>query len=300
MDRDRAGARNDHRRSAGPSRHDGSSATDGAEPRVWSVVCHAGGHVGVLPARAGCTAIRDGRAFTGGYSRSADVHGQLDGCGKIAGSAAAAADYLQGPEPGESGDAGGCHRHCGDAGDASGEDVLVPGDDHYSVDFWGDDDHSDWRRGHANGDFAVEFLRGTFGSGNGIRARKQAADHRRGARWRIRFHSLREHVEGHEPFVHECAVWCVRPGTANRGGRQGSAAGAERVAGRSGGNFGGSEQSGNCAGLRHGRGAGATQGTRTLRRADEAGRRREVRHTPGGRTHARTHECAARRGRHSV
>ena len=53
-------------------------------------------------------------------------------------------------------------------------------------------------------------------------------------------------------------------------------------------------------GLRHGGGAGAAQGPRAVRPADEARRRREVRDSSGGRPHAGPHERAAGRGRHSV
>src|SRR5215469_9756432 len=213
MDRDRAGAGNDYRHTPGTRGDDGSPPTDRTEPRVWSVVRHAGGHVGILPARTGCAAVHDGRAFSGSHSRGADVYGKFDGRGKIAGSAATAADHLPGPEHREPRNAGGCHRHCRDAGDASGKDLLISRDDHYSADFWGDDDHPDWRRGHANGYLALELLRGTFGSGYGFCPPKQAADHRRSARRSVGFHSVCEHVESDEPFVYQRAVWRIRTRT---------------------------------------------------------------------------------------
>ena len=38
---------------------------------------------------------------------------------------------------------------------------------------------ADWRRGHADGHLAAEFVRGAGGRGDGLRAREQAAHHRR-------------------------------------------------------------------------------------------------------------------------
>ena len=80
---------------------------------------------------------------------------------------------------------------------------------------------------------------------------------------------------------------------AKAGRGSGSAARAQRFAGRSGGNSGSGEQSGDRAGIRHGRGASAAQSARTVRRVDQERDRREVRHPPGGGTHARAHERAA-------
>ena len=82
---------------------------------------------------------------------------------------------------------------------------------------WRDAGHPHRRGGHADGDLAVQFLRRTFRRGHGLCAEQQAADHRRGAGWFIGFHPFRDHVEGHEPFVHECVVRRVR---ANSSGRQ--------------------------------------------------------------------------------
>ena len=53
-------------------------------------------------------------------------------------------------------------------------------------------------------------------------------------------------------------------------------------------------------GLRNGGGAGAAQGARAVRPSDQARRGREIRHPSGGRPHARSHERAAGRGRHSL
>ena len=60
------------------------------------------------------------------------------------------------------------------------------------------------------------------------------------------------------------------------------------------------EPRGRGAGLRHGGGAGAAPRPRPLRPAHEARRRRALRHPPGGRPHARSHERAARRGGHPL
>ena len=119
------------------------------------------------------------------------------------------------------------------------------------------DDYSDRRRGHADGDFAAKFLRGAFGGGDGVRAGKQTVDHCRRAGWRIWLDSFRKHVEGDESFVYQRAVWRVRTGAGGRGRRKGSAAGAQRFAGGSGRYSGRGQQSGDCSGLRNGGGAGA-------------------------------------------
>ena len=59
---------------------------------------------------------------------------------------------------------------------------------------------------------------GPFGRGDGVRARQQAADRRRGARRGLGLHPLGEHVEGDEPVVHERPVRGVRA-RASRSGR---------------------------------------------------------------------------------
>ena len=60
------------------------------------------------------------------------------------------------------------------------------------------------------------------------------------------------------------------------------------------------KQGGHRSRLRDGCGAGAAQSARTLRHPHQARRRREVRHSPGGGTHARTHERAAGRSRYPL
>ena len=70
------------------------AAADGAEPRVRRAVRDAGGDRGILSARAFGAAVHDGGAGHGSDSGVADVYGKFDGRGKIAGSFAAAADYL--------------------------------------------------------------------------------------------------------------------------------------------------------------------------------------------------------------
>ena len=74
--------------------YDGRAAADGVEPRVWRFVRDAGGHGGILFARAECAAVHDGGAFDGSDSGLADVHRKPDGGGKAGGSAAAAADHV--------------------------------------------------------------------------------------------------------------------------------------------------------------------------------------------------------------
>ena len=75
---------------------------------------------------------------------------------------------------------------------------------------------------------------GTFRLRDGIRARQQAPDRRRRFGWRFRLDSLRQHVQGHEPLVLERAVRRIRTGADCREGREGSAAGAQRLARRGG------------------------------------------------------------------
>ena len=60
------------------------------------------------------------------------------------------------------------------------------------------------------------------------------------------------------------------------------------------------QQGGNRSRLRHGGSAGPTQGSRAVRRAQQARRRCALRHPSGRRPHARTHERPAGRGRHPL
>ena len=155
---------------AGSGAHDGRAAADGAEPCIWRVVRHAGRNLGILFARAACAALHDVCAFGGSDSGLADFYGKPDGGGKAGGSAAAAADHVQGPEFREFRSA----RNCGGGGNysgaASGAHAFVSGDAGDSADFRRADDRADRRRGHAHRDVAAEFVRGTFGRGDGIRA----------------------------------------------------------------------------------------------------------------------------------
>ena len=81
---------------------------------------------------------------------------------------------------------------------------------------------------------------------------------------------------------------------------EGRAHGAQRHGGRGRRHSGRRQHGGHRARLRHGGGAGAAQGARAVRRAHQEGRGREVRHPPRRRTHARPHERAAGRSRHSL
>src|SRR5262249_53487435 len=120
------------------------------------------------------------------------------------------------------------------------------------------------------------------------------------ARRRIGLHSFREHVESHEPLLHQRSVRGVRTGTGNHRCAGGTQAGAQRHRGRVCGDSCGGEQGSHRAGLRHGRFAGATQGSRALRRVEQTRRGREVWYPPGRRPHARSHERAAGRSRHPL
>ena len=77
-------------------------------------------------------------------------------------------------------------------------------------------DHPDRRRRHADGDLAAELLRRPVGRGDGLRARQQAADHRRRARRIVRLHPVGHHVQGDEPLVHQRAVRRVRAGAGGQ------------------------------------------------------------------------------------
>ena len=80
--------------------------------------------------------------------------------------------------------------------------------------------HADRRRGHADGHLTAELVRRFFGRAAGIRAQQQSSGGRGRARWLLRFHSLRDHVQGHESLVHQRDVRRVRAGPGNgRSGR---------------------------------------------------------------------------------
>ena len=86
---------------------------------------------------------------------------------------------------------------------------------------------------------------------------------------RFGLHSLRDHVEGHEPLVH--ATCCLArsdkmqaAGAAGKEAQPVRSATAEEAAAI----LGRGEQGGHRSRLRHGRGAGATQSARTLRCSD--------------------------------
>ncbi len=74
----------------------------------------------------------------------------------------------------------------------------------------------------------LEFVRRPFGRGDGLRARQQAADRRRGARRRVGLHPVGQHVEGDESVVHERPLRSVRAG-ASRGPRAPRRRGRSRV-----------------------------------------------------------------------
>ena len=81
-------------------------------------------------------------------------------------------------------------------------------------------DHSHRRRRHAHRDFDSEFLRRSVGRGDGLRARQQAADHRRRARRLQRLDPVDHHVPGDEPLVHQRAVRRLRAGASDRRGHR--------------------------------------------------------------------------------
>ena len=82
-------------------------------------------------------------------------------------------------------------------------------------------DHPDRRRRHADGHLAAQLVRRPGGGGDGLRAREQAADHRRRARRVVGPHPVDHHVQGDEPLVHQRAVRRVRPGAGRERRRRG-------------------------------------------------------------------------------
>ncbi len=78
--------------------------------------------------------------------------------------------------------------------------------------FRGPHDRSDRRGGYAYGDLATQLLCGSLGGGDGFCAQQQTPHHCGCAGWLFRVHPFGNHVEGHEPFVHQCVVWRVRTG----------------------------------------------------------------------------------------
>jgi NAD/NADP transhydrogenase beta subunit len=68
--------------------------------------------------------------------------------------------------------------------------------------FWNPPDHAHWRRRHAHGDRAAKLLRGRGLRCDGFRAGEPPPHHRRRAERVLWFHSLGDHVQGHEPLVH--------------------------------------------------------------------------------------------------
>ena len=134
-------------------------------------------------------------------------------------------------------------------------------------------DHPDRRRRHADGDRDPQLLRRAVRGGDGLRARQQAAHHRRRPRRLQRPDPVDHHVQGDEPLVHQRAVRRVRPGAAGEGGRRGAALQGGNHRGRGAG-AGAGQPGRHRARLRHGGGTGAAQGARALRSAPEARRSR--------------------------
>ena len=148
-------------------------------------------------------------------------------------------------------------------------------------------DHPDRRRRHADGDRDPQLLRRPLGGRDGVRAGQQAADHRGRARRLQRPDPRHHHVQGDEPLVHQRAVRRLRPGAAGQGGRRGEGLQGRRRIEGAGAGAGAGQPGGHHPRLRHGGGAGAAQGARALRPAQEARDHGQVRHPPGGRAGCR-------------
>ena len=91
-----------------------------------------------------------------------------------------------------------------------------------------------------------------------------------------------------------------RTGTVLLGSRRNGPAGEKRHSRRGRRDTRRGQQGGDRSRLRHGRGAGTTQGAGTVRRPHPARGRRQVRHSPGRRQNAGSHERPPRRGRHPL
>ena len=146
---------------------------------------------------------------------------------------------------------------------------------------------ADRRRRHADGDLAAELLRRPGGGGDGLRAREQAADHRRRARRIVGPDPVDHHVPGDEPLVHQRAVRRLRPGAGGGRGRRaedGRRARPPRTRRRS-------SRTPARVVIVPGYGMAVAQAQHRVRdlfeQPDEEGRRREVRDPSGGRPHAR-------------
>ena len=177
--------------------------------------------------------------------------------------------------------------------------VPLPGDDRAGAGLRRAAGHPDRRRRHADGHLAAQLLRRPRRRGDGLRAREQAADHRRRARRIVGPDPVDHHVQGDEPLVHQRAVRRLRPGAG--GGRRRRAEGRQERDRRGRRADPRQRQHGRRdPRLRHGGGPGAAPRPRPLRAPQQEGHRREVRHPPGGGPHARAHERAARRSRDSL
>ncbi len=214
--------------------------------------------------------LHDGRAGPGSAAGQPHVHGQPRGVRQTAGADSQLDQGLAEPELDQFFAAGrrDSVRHVADAsirplrgvrpaGAARSGVRPVPGD-------------ADRRGRHADGDFAVQFLRRPVGQHDGLRARQLPADHRRGARRLIGPDPVDHHVQGDEPLVHQRAV---RPDGRQPGGlgrrcvRRQSEIGLGR---RCGHDARRRAARGRRARLRHGRGPGPARGARAVQSAGRA------------------------------
>ena len=111
----------------------------------------------------------------------------------------------------------------------------------------------------------LEFVRRPFRGGDGLCARQQALDRRRGARWGFGLYPFCEHVEGDESVVHERSLRGVRAGASRRPRRRARRRRSRaRRAEEAAVILVGGQQGGHRAGLRHGGRAGPAQGARAV------------------------------------
>ena len=299
---DRRGHRGGHRdrHPDGVDADDGRAAADRALPCLRSARGRAGGNGGVLPSGSPDRPRHDGGTGPRGAAGIPHLHRLPDGVRKAPGNPSHPADHLAVPErrqPVALRPRGG-FRALPDR--ASGGGVAVSRLRGPVAALRRPPHHSHRGSGHADGHLPPELLRRAFGRRHGLRSRQQAP-HRRGrARRILRLHPVGDHVPGDEPFLHQCPLRGLRASWGGGSGRGGAASGAQRDGRRGGGDPPGGRPRHRRSGVRHGGGAGAAQGPRTLRHPDEGRGGGEVRHSPRGGPHAGSHERAPRRSRHPV
>ena len=178
---------------------------------------------------------------------------------------------------------------------------LFPVDPGDSAAVWRDDDHSDRRRGHAHGDFAAEFLRRTFRCCDGVCAQQQAlivAGALDGASGLILSVNMSKAMNRSFSNVLFGAFGQEQVAAAGRGKKSALCAAPRRK------RLPEFLPAANKVVIVPGYGMAVAQAQHKVRELydilTKTRHRREIRDSSGGRAHARTHERAAGRSRHSL